>query len=691
MKRKIFYSSAFQKLIFWSLLLIIGFIYSYNQSITYRPQSIHAWRQADCASITLNYYQDDMNPLHPQVHNLTSDGGTTGYAATSEMPVLYYFSAILYKIFGPHEILIRLINLFIFFLGLFYLFRTLILLLDNKFWAMLVPLLVFTSPVLVYYGNNFLTNVSALSFAFIAIYYFARYMQNQRLVHLLKMMGFFLFAGIFKLPALMSLFAIAGYLVFNMIFGEKKTDSQNFPHKLYFFTGIGLILLIIGSWVLYAHRFNEIHECYYFSTTVFPLWKMSGIQIRELISHVWTYWRTAYFHDSLHLVFLISAVYTIWNLRKLSRMHLAILIFLVMQFFVFVVLQFQTFYNHDYYTINLNILPISFLVSALWILKKQKPEFFNGKWLKIGFGLLLILNVYHAANQQQFRINAWPNKYYQLKADVYDIEPYLREIGLAYDDKVIFIPDGSNVSLCLMNQHGWTQYQDARFNRAEPILYNQDIAGIEASIERGAKYLIVNNPADLETYPYVKPFASHLVGKYKSILIFDLQDTVRNFNPDEKSVLMDLFCNAEMIQNQKFLCADSLTVIGNVVMQSDEHVFDGDFSCRTDKNKPYGFAWELPEGAKQGEMFEVSVWRYGGDAEIIASADDASYFYLNNAERVETKGAWEKLVLSFAITEKMHSRHLKIYLYNSGNNPVWFDNYRIVRYADPFDLGIVTK
>lgn len=663
----------------------MGLAYSYHQSTTYRPQSVHAWRQADCASITMNYYQDDMNPLHPQVHNLTSDGGTTGYAATSEMPILYYFSAVLYKLFGPHEFIIRFLNLLIFFLGLFYLFKTVNLLLDNKFWAFLVPLLMFTSPVLVYYGNNFLTNVSALSFAFIANYHFVRYVKSQKIASLLKMLFFFLLAGIFKLPALMSLFAIAGYLVFDLVFGKRREDGQKIRHKWHFFTGLALILLAIGAWVIYAHRFNTMHECYYFSTTVFPLWKMSGSEIRELISHVWTHWRTAYFHDSLHIVFLIATCYTLWNIRKLSRMHLALMIFLVLQFFVFVVLQFQTFYNHDYYTINLNILPLFFLVSALYFLKQQKPDFFAGSLLRIVFSVLLVLNVYHAANQQKFRFNAWPNKYYQLKEEIYRIEPYLRDLGISYQDKVIFIPDGSNVSLYLMNQHGWTQYQDARFNRAEPIRYNQDKDGIQKSIQRGAKYLIVNNPADLETYAYVKPFARHLVGKYQSVLIFDLQDTVRNFNPDEKLVLMDLYCNGESCRNAKFLCADSVTLIGHATMQSDEFAFEGKYSSRVDKDKPYGFAWELPEGAKQGEMFEVSVWRYGADAEIIASADDASYFYLNNAEIVETKGEWEKLVMSFAVSEEMNDRHLKIYLYNPNEEPAWFDNFRIVRYADPFE------
>lgn len=103
------------QLLFLTLLISVSLYYGYHKTLSFRPQSVHAWRQADCASITLNYYKNGMNFFKPQVHNLTSDGGTTGYTATSEIPVLYYFSAFLYKIFGPHEMIIRLINMLIFF------------------------------------------------------------------------------------------------------------------------------------------------------------------------------------------------------------------------------------------------------------------------------------------------------------------------------------------------------------------------------------------------------------------------------------------------------------------------------------------------------------------------------------------------------------------------------------------------
>ena len=71
------------------------------------PRGVHQWRQTDCASIALNYFQDSPGFFHPQEHNLTGENGAT----VSEFPVLYYLDAQLYRLFGPHELIMRLVNL----------------------------------------------------------------------------------------------------------------------------------------------------------------------------------------------------------------------------------------------------------------------------------------------------------------------------------------------------------------------------------------------------------------------------------------------------------------------------------------------------------------------------------------------------------------------------------------------------
>ena len=70
-------------IIFITALALVAIFYDYQDIVFKRPQSVHKWRQSDCASIALNYYQDGMCKLHSETHNLTSDGGTSGKSLAS--------------------------------------------------------------------------------------------------------------------------------------------------------------------------------------------------------------------------------------------------------------------------------------------------------------------------------------------------------------------------------------------------------------------------------------------------------------------------------------------------------------------------------------------------------------------------------------------------------------------------------
>ncbi len=203
-----FLSSINPNLGFVFLLLLFSVLYEYPSILLKRPQSVHHWRQSDCASLALNYYQTGMHFFKPQTHNLTSDDNTTGYCATSEIPIGYYLIACLYKVFGYHDYIYRFVNTLIFLLGLFYLFKTCYLLFNDFFWASGIALFFFTSPVLVYYGNNFLTDSSAFAFALIAWYFFLKFYLYKKQIFFYISMLFFLVAGAYKITALLSFVTI---------------------------------------------------------------------------------------------------------------------------------------------------------------------------------------------------------------------------------------------------------------------------------------------------------------------------------------------------------------------------------------------------------------------------------------------------------------------------------------------------
>lgn len=88
------YKETIFNIVFIALFVIISLGYHYNKILFLHPQSLHQWRQTDCLSIALNYYQDGMNFFKPEVHNLFSDKWTTGYSA-GEFPGIYFLVAML--------------------------------------------------------------------------------------------------------------------------------------------------------------------------------------------------------------------------------------------------------------------------------------------------------------------------------------------------------------------------------------------------------------------------------------------------------------------------------------------------------------------------------------------------------------------------------------------------------------------
>ena len=85
------YFPRYSKWIFGLLILVLSIIYNYPYFLFQPPQSLHQWRQCDCLSITMNFYQDDNAFLQPAVHNLGHDG--TG-KTVSECPIIYYSIAL---------------------------------------------------------------------------------------------------------------------------------------------------------------------------------------------------------------------------------------------------------------------------------------------------------------------------------------------------------------------------------------------------------------------------------------------------------------------------------------------------------------------------------------------------------------------------------------------------------------------
>ena len=676
-------------IIFITALALVAIFYDYQDIVFKRPQSVHKWRQSDCASIALNYYQDGMCKLHSETHNLTSDGGTSGKSLTSEVPVLYLSVASLYHIFGYHDYIYRIFNTLLFFIGLFFLFWLMRFLLKDVFWAVTLTLLVFTAPVLVYYGNNFLPNSAALSFSMAGWYYIIRYLYDSKMKWFYISVAFFFVAAMLKVTALFSLFAITGIYLLD-ISGIKpiKPEGRLFTKPVQQIGVIISVFLLIGIWLFYVHSFNQKHGCSYFSTNIFPIWNLTGTEIKGVLENVKKLWLPDYFHFSVLLLLAGSFVFLLMNFKKANKVLIFSILIVFTECIIYILLQFWTFADHDYYTIDMYILPVLIIIGTADLLNRHFNKAFKSVFIKSGFALFLLFNIYYASRQLTNRYEGWMNDYPQNK-DLYTLTPYLRQIGITPQDTVISIPDISHVSLYLMNQKGWTEYTDTKFSKSEPVRYNQDSAGISESIRKGAKYLVLNGISELYKKPYLQSFCTNLAGQYRSIMIFNLKSPIRNFSPGERKINLILTCDAEQLSSDKqtFAGMPDSTVFRNGETRSSEYAHSGKYSSKLNADKPYGMTIALKD-LQYGESFLITAWRKtAGTAKggLVASSSPVSY-YSGEYKVVETApGGWEKIQMEVFIPAELSGQELSVYVYNPEKDAVYFDDLEIKRYKSIFD------
>lgn len=515
---KIINTKVFIYSLFFIILLIMSYRFNYHKIIKYRPQAIHSWRQTDCASQALNYANRDINFFKPQLHCQLSDDYTTGYC-TEEFPIFYYTVGVLYKIFGFHEFIYRFLVILIYFIGLFYLFKTFNLFISNKYLSMVLAFFSFISPVIIFYTNNFLLNVPALAFTFIGWYYFMLFYKDKAVKHFYIALALFAIASLLKLSEAMSLFVLIGLLIFERMPFIKFKNSKEFIFDKFFKYLLIILLpfLSIFLWYLYANYYNNLHKQMYYLFQFNPIWEMDLQAIKLVWLNITERWYNEYFNPIMYKVFLACIFFAIIFFKKASKAFLTILLFYIIGSFGFAMLWYSNLKEHDYYTISFYILPFFLLIIPFQIinnfLKTIKNNIIKTTSYTIiicGLGLLLVQNINYSHQKiiERYNWSYFPESSYR---DLFYIKDYLKQIGVKPDDKFIVFPDFSTCySLYLIDQPGWTNF-----------LTDYNPKSINKYIEKGAKYIITIDTESLQ-YKSLKPYLTNQIGERGAVKIFKI-------------------------------------------------------------------------------------------------------------------------------------------------------------------------
>jgi hypothetical protein len=496
-------------------IVLIAIVFIANQSyITafFRPSSVHVWRQCDGASYALNYYQNGATFLKPQVmHRLAKDG-----IAVSELPIVYKLAAWCYSIFGFRDYFIRWIHFAIYLLGLFYLLR-----LTKEFTRniilQLIPIsFLLTAPFIYYYALNFLPDVAALSLSLVGLFYFYKYQNKALLQWLLKAVFWFTLAGLLKVSSMILFVGCMLYLIYQFLrlrLSSKVNNTNNLDNKnISLFLKTSIVLLggvgIIFCWVIYCQHIAVTSGYNGNLLGILPYWDNLPADNSYIWLRIKTEWAQVFFNKFQLIILALGLVINLIFWRQVHSFLQFLLITTFLGVSCYCALWYQAFMHHDYYFINLYILPIVILLAFISLVEKK-----GWMEMKINFLIypLLLLGtiyaiMYSSKIQQERYFNA---KHQVVNPAWYSIEPYLRSIGIKRTDFVYSIPDPStNISLYLMNNIGFTFCYTA--NDFEKYITDQRV-----------KYLLVADSL-ITMSKNVQPYCSldKKVGFYKGIQIY---------------------------------------------------------------------------------------------------------------------------------------------------------------------------
>lgn len=193
--------------------------------------SIHVWRQTQTQSTTLSFYEEDMNILNPKRNNR---GDSDGFFRM-EFPLLQWFNALLFNLFGNSILITRILMFLISILavlGFYYLLKWLF---NENLLASFGAWFFTFSPSFFYHSFNPLPDNLALCIAIWGLAFYFKWRKNNRSSNLVFGGILLAFGTLCKLPFIL-------FYIIPFVFVFKDFSQFN---KRFFFT-----LLIFFSWFI---------------------------------------------------------------------------------------------------------------------------------------------------------------------------------------------------------------------------------------------------------------------------------------------------------------------------------------------------------------------------------------------------------------------------------------------------------
>lgn len=385
-------------LVFFFCMLCFFQLKNINNKVTER----HAWANADHYAIAIGFTHNNFDFFHPETFCLNpqfkaSKGKKISYSSSKDFwdtnienpkgisaidfPIHQYMVSLLMTLTkSTSPWVYRLYILLISLIGLFYLFKTSLLLNKSYIISSLLILFVYLSPVYNFYSFQFLPSAASLSLIYIAFYHYIKYLKHKIELNWLYCLLLILFASLARLPFVIYAMALMGDYFLKSI-TQKKIKWK----KL---ISLGLLILIVGCYFLYNKLY--LSKEYGSNFLNYPLYPKS---FEDVYTSLWgtmyhESWR--YFTPVHYFVLLIVIVKISKSLKNtITHQKLIPLYFLITGVTLYSFLMLRQFVAHDYYLLD-TFFPL--IIITLTLLSKHlKFNFTQNKKIVLGLITLTVI------------------------------------------------------------------------------------------------------------------------------------------------------------------------------------------------------------------------------------------------------------------------------------------------------------
>ena len=460
------------------------------------PKSMHLWRQSHTLAVTRNFFEEEMNPMHPRVDNRFDTDGITG----SQFPSFEIVLANIYQFTGEQYWVQRSYCLFLHILGIWGIFLLSYKLSSNLLMSNLVAWIYAWSPMLFYYAITALPDDLALPASIFGLYFFIAWFEKWVLnearasIEMVLCLFFVTIAGLTKIQYL-----ALGFFVATYVFMQRHHLK---PFHWLAFGLFGSIATSISiSWYIYARWLIQKSGLTDFGLGFNPVTDFSdGISI--LVSNL-TSSLPELILNYASFIGLIAGGYFLYK-RNIGNSALRISFFVwAGVFVVYHLIELGQMRHHDYYMMP--YLPILAIASAY-----GSFHLLNTKYRVVALVLIVIQPVLAFARIVPSRFNSeatGANKVF------YDA-PALEKLRHCVPNNASCIvgPDNSRaIYFYFLHKKGFG-FGEEGLNEAQ----------VESYVDNGAEYLFTSS-SELAKSPHFLPYIQSKIYNDDCFFVYSLK------------------------------------------------------------------------------------------------------------------------------------------------------------------------